>query len=174
MPFLIPALSAIMQAIPMLSAKWGGDASAVATRNVALATTVVDVVKAATGAINEQQVVEKLASDPQAVKQAYDAVQNIWWQIDASGIGAAREADLKFVASGVPVWHSPSFLFTVMMWPFMAAIIGAVIGLWGSLKLSESLTGNLLTGIITAILFGGAGYYYGAMTSQNKTPPPTQ
>jgi hypothetical protein len=169
MPFLIPALTAIMQAIPTLAAKWGGDASAVATRNIALATTVVDTVKTAIGAVNEQQLVEKLATEPQAVQQAADAVQEIWWQIDGSGIPAAREADTKFATSGAQVWRSPSFLFTLMMMPLIYMIVGAVVGLYGNLALSEAVVGNILTGLITAIAFGGAGYYYGAMTSSNKT-----
>jgi putative chitinase len=169
MPFLIPALTAIMQAIPTLAAKWGGDASAVATRNIALATTVVDTVKTAIGAVNEQQLVEKLATEPQAVQQAADAVQEIWWQIDGSGIPAAREADTKFAASGAQVWRSPSFLFTVMMMPLIYFIVGGVLGMWGKLALSEAVVGNILTGLITAIAFGGSGYYYGAMTSSNKT-----
>lgn len=169
-PFLLAAFQAILSSIPAMQAKWGNDASVVATRNIELVKTVVGVGLSAVQASNEQDLIEKLKNDPVAVQQVTDAVQAIWWKLDTSGVGAAREADAKFVSSGARPWHSPSFLFTLMMWPLLAAIIGAIIGLWGTLALSEALTGNLLTGIVTAALFGGAGYYYGAMTSANKTP----
>ena len=172
MPFLLPALSAIMQAIPTLAAKWGGDASAVATRNVALATTVVGAVKDAVGAVNEQDLVEKLAASPQAVQQAHDAVQQIWWQIDSSGVGAAQAADAKFVATGAPVWQSPSFLAMCLLLPLVYILVGAIVGLWGKLALSSEVTASIITGIVTLIVGGATGYYWGSTTKAN-TPPPT-
>lgn len=171
MPFLIPALSAIMQAIPMLQAKWGGDASAVATRNVALATTVVDAVKAGVGAVNEQELVEKLQSDPAAVQAAHAAVQDIWWQIDTSGMAAAREADAKFAASGIPVWRSPSFLAALLLTPIVYMIVGAMVGLYGTLRLSPEVTASIITGIVTLIIGGASGYYWGSATTANKPAP---
>ena len=176
MPFLIPALSAIMQAIPTLAAKWGGDPSAVATRNVAIAQTVVDTVKTAIGATNEQDVVEKLAADPVAVQQAHAAVQDIWWQIDSSGAGAAREADAKFVATGMPIWRSPSFIALCLLSPLVYWVMGAVIGVYGKLTLSGEVTASIITSVITLILGGAVGYYWGATTSANKpaAPPASQ
>ena len=172
MPFLIPALSAIMQAIPMLSAKWGGDVSAVATRNVAIAQTVVQTVKEAEGASNEQDLAEKLASNPQAVQLAHDAVQAIWWQIDTSGIEAAREADVKFATSGAPVWRSPSFLATILMLPLVYLLVGAIVGLWGHLELSPEVTASIITGIVTLIIGGASGYYWGSTTKSNQPAVP--
>ena len=168
MPFLLPALSAIMQAIPTLAAKWGGDASAVATRNVALATTVVGAVKDAVGAVNEQDLVEKLAASPQAVQQAHDAVQQIWWQIDSSGVGAAREADVKFVSAWMPIWRSPSFVAMCVMMPMIYGVMGAVIGLYGNLKLDPGVQASIITGLITFVIGAASAYYFGSTTTTNK------
>ena len=168
MPFLIPALTAIMQAIPTLAAKWGGTASVVAERNTAIAQTVVQSVLSATGSVNEQQLVEKLKSDPVAVQQATQAVQDIWWQIDACGIGAARKADVDFVAAGGKFWQSPSFVVLCLMLPLVYFVMGAVVGLYGNLKLDPGVRASIITGLITGIVIAGGAYYWGSTTSKNK------
>jgi putative chitinase len=172
-PLILGALlPSLIDAIPKLASIFK-PGSVVAERNVKAAELVFDIARTASGAVNAQEAVEKIQADPAVAATVAKAVEDRWYELTEAGGGivAAREADAKFVASGLPVWRSPSFLFTLLMWPIIVSIVGALIGLWGTLKLSESLTGNMLTGIITAILFGGAGYYYGAMTSANKPSP---
>jgi len=169
-PLILTALlPSLIDAIPKLASIFK-PGSPVAERNVKAAELVFDIAKTATESVNAQQAVEKITADPAIAAVVAKAVEDRWFELTevGGGIAGARKADVEFAASGAPVWRSPSFLFTLLMWPIMVGIVGAIIGLWGTLKLNESLTGNLLTGIITAILFGSAGYYYGAMTSANK------
>ena len=170
-PLILTALlPSLIDAIPKLASIFK-PGSPVAERNVKAAELVFDIAKTATESVNAQQAVEKITADPAIAAVVAKAVEDRWFELTEAGgggIAGARKADVEFAASGAPVWRSPSFLFTLLMWPIMVGIVGAIIGLWGTLKLNESLTGNLLTGIITAILFGSAGYYYGAMTSANK------
>jgi putative chitinase len=170
-PALIAALlPSIVEAIPKLASIFK-PGSEVAQRNVQAAELVVDLATKATNSVNAQEAVEKLKSDPVAVQAVQKAVEENWWQLSEAGGGGiegARKADAVMIAAGTPVWRSPSFLISLALLPMMYLIVGNLIGLWGQTKLSEAVTGNLITGVITLVLGGIAGYYWGATTSMNK------
>jgi len=166
-PFLIPALTAIMQVVPELAKKWGNsEPSAVATRNVAAVTSVVDVVKTALGASNEQDMVEKLAS-PEAVATAREAVQGIWWQIDASGVDAARKQDAVFTApGGAKFWMSPAFYISILLMAFPAMLAVDVFYVH-----PEQYGTEIRTQIVTALLaviMVVSGYWLGTSASSAR------
>ena len=167
-PFLIAALTAIMQVVPELAKKWGGaEPSAVATRNVAAVTSIVDVVKSSLGASNEQDMVEKLAS-PEAAAKAREAVQGIWWQIDASGVDAARKQDAVFTTpGGAKFWHSPAFYISVLLMavPAMLAVDVFYVP-------PEQYGTEIRTQIVTALLaviMVVSGYWLGTSASSART-----
>ena len=165
---LLPfALNAILAAIPALASKWGNDGTVVAQRNTAIATTVVQAAIAATGAVNEQHLVEKLQSDPAAVQQVKDAVQEMWWQIDTTGQDAARKSDAGFLApTAKGFWYSPAFWISILLiaMPFM--LLSDVFYMH-----ADKYDSNMRTQIITAtlaIIFVVSGYWIGTSASSAR------
>lgn len=93
-PFILPALEAIVSAVPALTSIFGDKGRSVPERNAAAAVKVVEAAKTALGAANEQAVVETLQSDPAAALAVTKAVQGIWYELTEAGgggIGGARQ-----------------------------------------------------------------------------------
>lgn len=138
---------------------------------------VFDIAKTAVGAVNEQEVIEKLTSDPAAVTAARSAIQAQWFDIQEAGGGGiegARKQDAIYVTGQAVFWRSPSFIVTCLLVPLVYFIMGAVVGLYGKLNLSAEVTASIITGIVTLIIGGAAGYYYGSTTGKNTPAQPSQ
>ena len=69
------------------------------------------------------------------------------------------------------VIDSPSFWAMVLMMPAVYLIVGAMVGLYGHLALSAEVTASIITGIVTLIVGGACGYYWGSATSANRPQP---
>lgn len=166
--FLIPALTAIVSALPELAKKWSGEEpSAIATRNIGLATMVVDTVKSAVGAANEQDLVEKLSADPSAVPRASAAVKEIWWKIDASGVSAARKANEAYLAPGAPgFWRNPAFWISIILLAGPAALLGDVFG-WHPDAYDENMRTQIVTALL-AVIMVVSGYWIGSSASSAR------
>ena len=146
----------------------------VAERNVKAATAIFEVAKVALGARSEQEVIERIAADPAAAATAKQAVEANWHLVDeagAGGIASARQADVAFVATGEPVWKSPSFLVAMALMPLVYMIVLNVVGVLGK-PLSDEVRSAIANGVVGLILGGLIGYYYGQTTSRNRAPPP--
>lgn len=170
-PALVGALlPSIVEAIPALT-KVFGSGSKVSERNAEAAQIVVDTVKKATNAVNEQEAVQKLKTDPVALQAAQRAVADVWFQISevgAGGIEAARKADLEQQKSG-DLMHSASFWVALLLLPLVYLIVASLIGLVGTAEWSADVRAGLAGSIISAIIGGLVGYYYGQTTSRNRT-----
>lgn len=97
-PFIAAALPAIIEAVPKLAALFSSG-SETAQRNIKAAETVVSVAKEAIQATNEQELVERLKTDPEAVAQVREAVQKNWFEIHQQAeksIAAAREFAVSY------------------------------------------------------------------------------
>lgn len=168
-PFLLAALPSLLEAAPRLMSLFGSG-SEVSARNEKAIQTVVDIAKAAIGAPNEQALAESVASDAGAAKAVREAVEAHWFAItDATGVEAAQRADAVFVASGEPVWHSPSFLIACALLPLVYLLVLAVVGVIGQ-PFSDDVRSAIANGVIGLVLGGLIGYYYGQTTSRNRTP----
>lgn len=175
-PILPAILSAVLPEIVKAIPKLGrifGSGSAVAERNIKAAETVVEIVTGAVGAKNAQEAVEIIRSDPTAARVADDAVAARWHDLTevGGGIDAARKADAAMVNTDGPWWQflrSPSFWFLVLMVPPVYAIIGSVVGLWGGTWPAD-VRAAIATAVVSLIIGGGAGYYWGQTTSRNRT-----
>jgi muramidase (phage lysozyme) len=166
--FVAAALPSIVSSIPMLG-KLFGSGSDVAERNVKAAEIAVQIVQQATGARNAQEAAEAVASDPQMVKAATEAVQARWHELTEAGgggIDGARKADAE-VAKGRDMLYSPSFWVALPLLGIVIMIVGAVVGLWGA-PFSEDVRSAIANGIPMLILGGLIGYYYGQTTSRNR------
>ena len=168
-PFLLAALPALFEAAPKLVKALSDDGTTVPERNLKALEIVVDTAKQAVGAQNEQALAEAL-KDPQAAAVVRQAIDASWAQItDASGVPEARKADAAQVASGEPVWRSPSFVISIALLPVLYLIVGAVVGLFGQ-PFSDDVRSAIANGVVGLILGGLSGYYWGTTTSRNRTP----
>ena len=131
---LLPTLIA---EIPKLGALFGSG-SAVSQRNQAAAGVVLDIVQKATNTPNAQAAVEAVQASPEAKAAATKAVEEQWYQLTEAGgggIAAARAADQAVMFNDGPWWQvvrSPSFLFLLLAMPTVWAIVGSIVGLWGT------------------------------------------
>jgi hypothetical protein len=170
LPFIIPALTAILAALPDLAKKWNGaEPSAIATRNIAAATLVVNTVKEAIGASNEQDLVEKLSASPLAVVKAKEAVQAVWWQLDTSGISSARKANEAYLAPGVAgFWRNPAFWISIILLAGPGALLGDVFG-WNPARYDANTRTQIVTALLSVIIVV-SGYWIGSSAgSARKT-----
>lgn len=168
-PFVIPAVIELAKMIPKLGAMFGG--SEVAQRNVKAAEVVIEAVTGAVGAANAQEAVEKIQASPEAKQAAEKAVESVWYQITEAGgggIDGARKADAAAAARG-DMLQSPSFWVTVLLIPLVYLVVGSVVGLWGETWPSD-VRAAIATAVVSLIVGGAAGYYWGQTTSRNRTP----
>ena len=171
-PILAAVLPSIIEAIPKLG-KVFGSGSAVADRNIKAAELVVETVRGATGALNAQDAADRLATDPAAVAAASKAIDAIWYELTEAGgggIDGARKADAAARAAG-DLWRSPSFWVTLAMLPLVYMVVGSVVGLWGT-EWPSDVRAAIATAVVSLIVGGAAGYYWGQTTSRNRTPQP--
>ncbi len=168
-PFVIPAVIELAKMIPKLGGMFGG--SEVAQRNVKAAEVVIDAVTSAVGAANAQEAVEKVQSDPTAKAAADKAVESVWYQITeggGGGVDGARKADAA-MADG-SILKSPSFWIALFLLPLVYLLVLSLIGMIGTASWSDDVRAGLAGSLISAIVGGLVGYYYGQTTSRNRTP----
>ncbi|MBK8772753.1 MAG: glycoside hydrolase family 19 protein [Rhizobiales bacterium] len=170
-PIIGALLPSLIESIPKLG-KLFGSGSAVAERNVAAATMAMEVVQQATGAINAQEALEKVKADPAVAAAAAKAVESRWLEIaeaGGGGIEGARKADAVATASG-DLLHSPSFWIACLILPLVYLLVLSLIGLIGTATWSDDVRAGLAGSLISAVIGGLVGYYYGQTTSRNRTP----
>ena len=171
---LIPAiisafLPKLIEAVPKLTEIFPGG-SEVAQRNVKAATLVFDIAKEALHATNEQDVVEQIRTSPEAVAAVQKAIEDNWFSLKESGSGGidgARKADGLAAARG-DLLQSPSFWIAMALLPLVYMIAGTVAGFWGA-PFSEDVRSAIANGLVGMIIGSLAGYYFGQMTSRNRT-----
>lgn len=169
-PILTAVLPSIVQAIPKLGQLFGSG-SEVAQRNVKAAELVVNTVTQATGAVNAQDAAERVATDPAAAQAAARAVEGIWYQlteVGSGGIAQARQDDTRAALSGLRAWHSPSFWALLLLLPVVYMLVGSVAGLWGYTAWSDDVRAAIATAVVSLIVGGASGYYWGSTTTRNK------
>ena len=170
--FLLAALPAIIEAIPKLGRVFGSG-SVVAERNLKAAELVASTVVSAVGASNEQEAVAKLQTDPAAVQIATRAVDAIWFELTEAaggGIEGARKADATQRAAG-DLLHSASFWIALTLLPLVYLLVLSLIGVVGSATWSDDVRAGLAGSLISAVIGGLVGYYYGQTTSRNRATP---
>lgn len=170
LPFVAAALPAVISAVPALVDLFKGDSKS-GERNAEAAKLVVGIAKEALNVRNEQELVETLQADPKAAAAVKVAVEAQWFNIaeaGGGGIAGARQADKEFVTGGARFWQSPSFWVLVLLLPLTYMVVGSLIGIWGTAQWSDDVRASIATAIITLIVGGAAGYYWGSTTSKNR------
>ena len=174
-PVFAALLPSLISAVPEL-AKLFGSGSEVAKRNAKAVEILAEVAKTSTASVNEQQAVERIQSDPQARESFTSAVKDRYWELSeagSGGIGGARKADAERMASGKPIWSSATFVMGALMLPLVYMIAASVTFNLGGAQWDPSVRASLATGIVSLVLGGLAGYYFGASRNAGVgTPPP--
>ena len=177
-PAIVGALlPSVIEAIPRL-AQIFKPGSEVAERNVAGAAAVLDIVTKATGAVNAQAAVEAIKTDPVQLAAATKAIESNWLQLaeaGGGGIAGARAADAVTMASNGPWWQvfrSTSMWALLLLLPLPYAVTGSVAGLWGHDGWSSDVRAAIATAIVSLVVGGAAGFYWGSTTTRNKQPSP--
>lgn len=167
--FLAAALPALVELLPRLG-KVFGSGSQVAERNIRAAEIVAETVQRATSAPNIQTAVEAMRSDPAALQAAAQAVEQRWWEIaeaGGGGIDGARKADQAMRTTG-DLLHSASFWVALMLLPLVYLLVLSLIGMIGTATWSDDVRAGLAGSLISAVVGGLVGYYYGQTTSRNR------
>ena len=169
-PILAALLPSLVQGIPKL-ARLFGSGSEVSERNIKAVEMAMEVVKEATAAPNAQAAVEAIQADPVVAQKAAAAIESRWLELTEAGgdgIAGARKADAE--RSGKrDLLCSPSFWVTVLLLPLVYMVVGSVVGLWG-IEWPSDVRAAIATAVVSLIVGGAAGYYWGQTTSRNRTP----
>lgn len=168
--FVAAALPAIVQAIPKLGRLFGSG-SEVAERNVRAAELAVQIVQQATGTPNAQAAAEAVAADPALAAEAARAVEARWLELDEAGgggIAGARQADERARASGDSLWRSPSFAVAVGLLPLVYLVLVSVLFGLGP-EWPSDVRAAIATAVVSSVLGGLLGYYFGQTTSRNRS-----
>lgn len=169
---LAAALPSLIVSIPKLGRLFGSG-SEVAERNVKAAELALTVAQDAIGAKNAQDTIEQIKADPTLAAKAAQAIEARWLELSEAGgdgIAGARKADEA--RSGGSWWQSPSLIVAALLLPLVYLFVLSLIGVVGSAKWSDDVRAGLAGSLMSAIIGGLVGYYYGQTTSRNRTPAP--
>lgn len=167
---LAAVLPSLIESIPKLG-KLFGSGSEVAERNVKAAELALTVAQEAIGARNAQETAELLKADPALAAKAAQAIEARWLDLSEAGgdgIAGARKADEA--RAGGSWWQSPSLIIATLILPLVYLLVLSLIGLIGSATWSDDVRAGLAGSLMSAIIGGLVGYYYGQTTSRNRTP----
>ena len=171
LPAILGALlPTLIESVPKLG-KLFGSGSEVAERNVKAAELAMQIAKDALGARNDQEAVELVKADPAAAAKAAEAIEARWLELTEAGgdgIAGARKADAAQQAAG-SLLQSASFWVTLALLPLVYMVVGSIVGLWGS-EWPSDVRAAIATAVVSLIVGGAAGYYWGQTTSRNRTP----
>lgn len=168
--FVAAALPALIDAIPRLG-KLFGSGSEVADRNVKAAELAVQIAQDAIGATNAQDAAQRVQSDPAAAQAARAAIESRWLELTEAGgdgIAGARAADAAQQARPGSVFNSASFWVSLLLLPLVYLLVLSLIGVVGSATWSDDVRAGLAGSIVSAIIGGLVGYYYGQTASFNR------
>jgi putative chitinase len=167
-PFVAAVLPSLIDLVPKLGRLFSSG-SETSERNVKAAEIVVAAAKEAIGARNEQELLETIKADPSAAAAVRGAIEAQWFKLEevGGGIQAARVADAQFTAGTARPWHSPSLWIALAMLPMVYAVVGSVVGWWGT-PFSEDVRSAIANGVIGVVMGGLMGYYFGQTTSRNR------
>lgn len=158
-------LPTIIQLIPQLASVFK-PGSEVAQRNVAAATIVTQAISDATQAVNLQDAVEKMQSDPQALAAAQKAINDVWPSLVDSGPAVTEARKAASSADQTPPWKNPAVWITFLFVPLIYGAAWAVLYRDGA---SDDLKTMVVTAIFAGLLGSITGFFLGSsLGSQRK------
>jgi muramidase (phage lysozyme) len=151
----------------------------VTERNTQIGIQLFDLAKQTFGVANEQAVIEHLDTNPDSVADLRKEVYNNWYAImeegGGGGIAGARQADTGTMLLAIQnnkwwiVFTSPSFLMALCLLPLVYLVVLSIIGMIGNVEWSSDVRAAIAGTVVGSILGGLIGYYYGQVTSKNRS-----
>lgn len=164
LPFVALALPAIIEMVPKLINIFGSG-SEVSKRNEKAAELVVEIAKTASGAKNEQELIEVIKTDPNVAAAVKVAVESAWYEItlNTEGIQAARVANASPDAPAF--WKQPAFYITLLLLPL---VYGTVYQVLTAASYSDEIRIMVVTAIVSGVLSGITGFWMGTSFSSAR------
>lgn len=163
-PIIAALFPTLLKQIPDLVRSFGD--GHVTERNAAAAEAVVQLVQTATGATNAQAAIEAVMNDPQARSAAIAALAADHW-LDVSEVGGGVTAARESASREQPFWHQGVFWVSAMVLPLVYMTVWFVLD--GPIEaFSGELRAAVATAVVTGVLSGLSGYWYGLKFSTPK------
>lgn len=166
-PFAAAALSSIVSAIPELTKIYSPDPESSAGKNARAASVILETVKTATGALNEQQAAEMVVSNPEARQKAATAVRERWYELSEMGDGGIKGArEFNERVSKGRAQHMPALWISFALLLPLYAVVAAVLlqpDSWG-----ETIRVQVVTAVLAVIGLVGAFWLGSSLGSQRK------
>lgn len=161
-PILLETLAPLIPQLGTMFAK-----GEVAQRNVAAAKIVADKVTEAVGAVNLQEAVEKVQSDPDALKAAKEAVALVAMEIGEVGGGVAEAR--KLVSPESSMLKNPQFWLSILLLGLVYMAMSNIIGLIGYQGWTPENRSNVVFLIVGTAIGAVTGFWFGtSLSSQRK------
>jgi lysozyme len=166
-PIVAALLPSLISAIPEIAKLFGSGPKT--DKTAAIAQKVAETVIAATGATNLQAAVETVQADPQMRKQATEAVQAIWYELQeiGGGIGAAREFSVRAAAESAAFYKMPAFWISLALLPLLYGTVYAV--LTGAEGFTNELRAAIASSVVTGVLGAVAGFWLGSSFTTSRS-----
>jgi lysozyme len=166
-PIVAALMPTLISAIPEIAKLFGSGPKT--DKTAAIAQKVAETVIAATGASNLQAAVETVQADPQMRKQATEAVQAIWYELQeiGGGISAAREFSAKAAADGSSFIRMPAFWISIALLPLLYGTVYAV--LTGGDGFTSELRAAIASSVVTGVLGAVAGFWLGSSFTTSRS-----
>lgn len=163
-PFVIPAISAVIELLPKLGAIFGSG-SDVSNRNVKAVEMVIETAKEAIGARNEQELTEAIKNDPAAAASVKTAIEARWFELTevGGGVEAARKANAELTDKAA--YKNPALWVTAAILPLVYLVVSAVLFREGW---TDEIKMMVVTAILTGVLGGVTGYWLGTSSSSAR------
>jgi lysozyme len=166
-PLVAALMPSLISAIPEIAKLFGNGPRT--DKTAAIAQKVAETVIAATGASNLQAAVETVQADPQMRKQATEAVQAMWYELQeiGGGISAAREFSAKTAADGASFIRMPAFWISLALLPLLYGTVYAV--LTGGDGFTSELRAAIASSVVTGVLGAVAGFWLGSSFTTSRS-----
>lgn len=167
-PMLIPVvLQALSALVPQLGSIFGSG-SEVSQRNLKAAEVVITAAKGAAGAVNEQELLEKIqAGDPAIVSAVTDAVKTVYFEVveaGGGGIAAARNANVAAAAQPGAGFKTPAFAVTMALLPLVYMTVYYVL----TGDFASEVKSMVIAAVVSGILGSVAGFWLGSSFSSQR------
>lgn len=163
-PFLEAAFNTLVKTLPTLGKLFSSD-SPVAQRNVKAMETVVNAIQEQVGAKNAQEMVEIVVQDPVIRQEADNLIKANafeWFNVDLSGVQAAREVDVQRTESPTSFWKSPALIVTGALLPLLYITVIMVLKGDPSSGFTSEMKSMAVSAVISGILGGTVGFWLGS------------
>lgn len=155
-------ITALSKLVPALSQMFPG--GEVAERNAKAATVLLETAKDSIKAVNTQDLVTKIDTDPSTHSAIIDSIGTL---VEVGGgIPAAATRAVEMQKAG-PLYSNPAFIITILLFIPVYAVIASILGILGTVVWDDNVR-MLTVGIISNVISGAMGFWLGSSFGSQK------